>query len=380
MQGMPVNNMQVGQTYLDANGISTRQVFDDRGWKYDTESPLDKIIKNTLQKTWFRLEYLQWEVDEPGDQLLGAPVLGVSDPREPFDVFANGILVGQARVASTDDMSFDDINGIRGTFGIPLVGSTMETSFWGLAQDSSVVGAPELPSPTPPDLGEFVGTSTTVNGVVGDNLFLYDESYDAYYSTQSWGAEVNFVTDPARYGEGLVLMPILGLRYFSLEERLNQTGVFNSFGTIPDITSGIRSTTNNHLYGPQVGMRMQLVHRWFSISVEPKVMLGMNSYSAQVKTISLRSAADPTVFTKETGSEFTAIADLGINAKVRVNEFLSLFVGYNVMWAGRVSRPHGNIRYNDNGAFPNLADVVLDTNSTDMVIQGISIGGEFKLP
>ncbi|MEX1230689.1 MAG: BBP7 family outer membrane beta-barrel protein [Planctomycetaceae bacterium] len=366
-----------GVQFCDSDGIAIRQLPEDRGWGYQ-DTPADRLLKDVARDSWIRIEYLNWDFERPGDTLLGEPVQFIDNPRIPFDVFAGGVLIGQARVPDTNDIRLSDVNGIRGTFGIPTTMGDFEANFFGFQNEKHLSVARDLPSDIPPELGTFVGTSTLVNGALGDNIFLYDNSFQAEWESKIWGTEANFIISPDRGGEGLKLRPMGGFRYINIREGLNQRGVFDSFGFLAPLTSTIESQTNNNIYGPQIGLRAELVHRWFTFAVEPKVMLGMNSYQDSVTTTALRSFADPTVKTTASDTDVAAGAELGVNARIRLTDSLFLTVGYNLLWFGNVQRPHEIIRYNDNGPFPNPPDVVTNPNRGDMRLQGLSVGGEFR--
>jgi hypothetical protein len=60
-----------------------------------------------------------------------------------------------------------------------------------------------------------------------------------------------------------------------------------------------------------------------------------------------------------------------------VNPYFSLYAGYNFTYLFRVTRPHDNIYYNDNG--PNAPPgVVVNADTQDMHIQGLNVGGEIR--
>ena len=364
-----------GIQFSDSNGIAIGQLPEDRGWGYQ-DTAADRLLKDVVRDSWIRIEYLNWTFERPGDTLLGAPVQNIDNPRNPFDVFAGGVLIGQARVPDTNDIRLTNVNGIRGTLGIPTTMGDFEANFFGFENAKHLSVADDLPSPSPPDLGNFVATSTLVNGAVGDNLFLYDSSFQTDWQTRIWGTEANFIINPDMEGEGLHIRPMGGFRYINIRENMNQVGVFDGFGTIAPLTSTIESRTDNNIYGPQIGIRTELVHRWFTLAVEPKLMLGMNTYQDSVKTVSLRSFADPTVETTASDTDIAAGAELGLNARIRLSDNVNLTVGYNLLWFGNMQRPHEIIRYNDNGPLPNPPDVVTNPNRGDIVLQGLSVGGE----
>ena len=77
------------------------------------------------------------------------------------------------------------------------------------------------------------------------------------------------------------------------------------------------------------------------------------------------------------GGFLRPVFDVSMYGKVHVTPHFSLHAGYNFTYLFRVTRPADNIYYNDNG--PNAAPgVVVDADTQDAHIQGLTIGGEFR--
>ncbi len=125
----------------------------------------------------------------------------------------------------------------------------------------------------------------------------------------------------------------------------------------------------------QVGARLELVHRWFTVGVEPKIGLNFNSYRARVSTDNLRQAADPRVETEEDGTIFSPVAELRAYLRVNVTKNFSVFGGYDWFYMSNVTRPYDNIYYNDNG-LAQPPGIVVDTKHRDLMIHGLMVGGE----
>jgi hypothetical protein len=147
----------------------------------------------------------------------------------------------------------------------------------------------------------------------------------------------------------------------------------------------IDSWVDNNTYGVQTGLRSEFVHQHFTLGVEPRLTLGVNHYEATVRTEDLRDSPFPpiqddgVVTTNITRDLFSTIFDLQLYAKVHLNEFVNLRVGYSYTWLGNISRAHSNIYYNDNGtAFPPA--VVVRSNEDNLWMSSFTIGGEIILP
>lgn len=254
------------------------------------------------------------------------------------------------------------------------------------------------------------GTAT----VPSRNVFPFQEAlvyrglYQADWKTSVWGSEANWLADSLNPNDPLQWRPSLGMRYVSFKESLNQAGLRRELtsseasgaSSIPasDLTT-IDSLTFNNYYGPQVGLRGELTHPWFTFSVEPKWMLGVNTAKAELDARNIvpstvAGATPDRVYQTENSTTFGPIFDLALNGRVNLNSHMRLTVGYNFMWLGSLTRPDSNIYYGvldrqtvtvTNPGDPSTDvfvssqrtnDFRLQTKWQDAVIQGISGGIE----
>lgn len=381
-----------GISYTNADGTAlytVDRVGDEPGWFY--ASPLDRIIADTVKGSWFRITYLHWKFERPGNEMLGAPIDGIPNARDPFDLVidpATGNVLTTARVFDLRDFSLRNNQGIKGTLGIPFAFGEWESSVFTFEKASHFSAAGELPSD--PTLQPFPVIITTLldNGNIRPNPFpvddpaligmpIYDVSFDAKFVSEFWGAESNLVFDLSPYGPGLHFKPLFGFQFFALDEQLLQQGVFDNLGTQPPNRSVIDAKTRNRLYVPQAGLRIELQHPMFVIGVEPKVGLGANRFLGSVRTDNLRGPLDPTVITEDQRTIYSAVFQLRVYAQIHVNDYFSLFVAYNFLHLDRVTRPHDNIFYNDTGPLDPPA-VVQDTYIQDFKADGLVVGGELR--
>ena len=368
-QGMPVGY----------DGIVTEQLPEDSGGFYG-ESPADIFLSRLVKNTWVRLEYLHWNFDRPGDALLGTAVQGVVDPREPFVVTVGTQQDGVAHVEDLGDLYLRDNQGLRVTVGIPFTTGSIEANAFSFQSGTDSLERIIDPPPTGTLLQEFVATSTFLNGQQSQNLFLYDQSFRADFESDLWGAEVNYLADPLVPGEGFKIRPLVGFHYWHIEERLTQVGVFDQNGYLVDspLVSTIDSQAGNRIYAPQLGLRMELVHKWFTIGFEPKIAFGVNVFDAQVLADQIRGFDDPTVVTKERGEKFAPVGDFEVNGRIHVTDALSFFLSYHITVASGITRPQYNIYYNDFGTDAARTGIVVNPAFDHMIMQGLSVGGEFR--
>lgn len=381
---------------------------DDKGWAYG-DTNLERFLKESFRHGYFRLEYLNWSVKDPGQAVLGAPILGpINDPnfiyqntRIPFEIFDQGVSLGDGPYSgfgvspTMDAIKGVHNNGIRGTWGWQFEPFAFETSVFALQTANGTVTPYGLPvteidstdilgNPLPPvNSGTFTVQGLLVNGQPTRNTYwIYDESYKASIHTGIWGTDSKIVLARVDAGGPVSIQPLLGVKFFNFSERLDQYGQYRD----PLVTGSvvlnrqINTGAQNYLYGALFGGRFELTNKWITLGAEPKVMFGANSYRSALHVENNRIVNN--VLTTETqdilsrNTTFGPMADLQVYARGRLGDHLSVFVAYNLMWAGMITRPSNNIVYNvdSNGALAFKQDI----HFTDVMLQGVSVGSELS--
>lgn len=358
----------------------------DRGWNYEN-SPLDEFLADLTKNSFVRFEYLLWNFRDPGSSVLGAPVLGQVNPTVPFQVTnTGGVLAGEARVPTTTNIDLNETQGIRGTLGIPIAGGTIEASIFHMEEVVDGEFIDDLGDPgtgDPLDLPQFVATSTFsgtpgTTPVLGNNLFIYDDSYRSELAAELWGSELNYVFEPYLPESWLQIRPIVGFRYADYDEDFRQVGVFDQQDNLATpLVSRINSRTENRVYVPQIGLRAELTSRWLTIGVEPKFGVGVNVFQDFVSTQSLRSPGDPFTPSTESGEKIAATGELSVYARVHFRQNFTVGVGYSITFIDNISRAHNSIFYNDNGQAEPPA-IVVDPQFELMDYGGLNVYGEMR--
>lgn len=367
---------------------SVMQVLpEDRGWGYD--HPWDGFFKNLAENSWLRVEYMLVK-SPPGNQLIGGQLPSGNDPRQPFAApDTDGLLTLSTKEADLSTIGRQGTNGLRGTFGIDFESGTLEAIFFGTQSDVSSIsyGQAEL-------LGANFGQTnmisilTSVDGQTAFSGRNFNQKFAVNYSSQAWGAESNYVVNTDRlmfktvYGVGgFQMRPLFGFRYLKIAEDMDVRGGFEELDSTPAIPfyeTTIQSATNNKLYVPQAGIRMEFIHPWFTISAEPKVGFGVNHYKGSVLTNQFINSSDPTHFTQISETRFSPTFEFGVNARFHLTEWFTFNVGYNFLWANQIARPGSIVYYNSS----TLSDVTLQAqNSLDSYkLHGLILGGEISWP
>ncbi len=368
-ESCPVNYQGGDESYWVQPTPETPQLF-------SSGDPFQSAFRS-YDGFFFRAEYLQLDYTRPGDVLLGAPQFGFVDPRIPFEVFdGGGNSLGFASIPVLDKMRLVNVPGVRATVGVPLVFGSAEASVFGMNTAQQVLEDRDLNGTFKQP---FLGTTTLDHGALSDNINLYNDSFRAAFTSKLWSSEANIFLDGPN-SNFFSFSPMVGFKYLDLRENLEQTGSFTPDPNtgLPTVVSTINSYSKNQLYVPQIGLRTKFENTWGAVTFDPKFGLGANVFHNKVNSNHFRSNGDPFVETEDSGAQLSPVIDLNLTGRLKVTPTFSLTVGYNFIFAGHVTRPQDNIRYNDAGAFPTPPDITVQTHKQDMIFQGLTIGAEFR--
>ena len=375
----------------------------------------------TFRHSWIRTEYLIWNISGPGDALLGEQTLsGVGrnnliTPGPANISISDGVLFspgavngisGVAQTPSLSGLSNSNLNGFRGTFGVPIPTGALEFSGFVLAehhdqyQDADInIPGTLIQRQIDANAAATIGGTTGLNGLAAQNgqsatfisqaallggarsdttFINYDVNYHARLTTAVWGTEGNYVMDSPDPNSPFQLRPSFGFRYLSFHDALDQDGQYFTDTTRTTIaTRHIDSAVYNNLYGPQIGLRSELSFYQALIGFEPKLMMGLNTWESDLTTSQVFSAADPTKSLLQRGTTFAPLVDLKAYTNIALTKNMSFFFAYNFIWSGSLIRSYNDIVYNKNAISTN-SDFSLLKNYTSATIQGLSFGCEFR--
>jgi hypothetical protein len=200
-------------------------------------------------------------------------------------------------------------------------------------------------------------------------------------TTSAWGTEGNYIFDTPDPNSSFQFRPLFGVRYFNFQDRLNQSGQYNQASTTdPTINNvfsrQINTGANNDLYGGQLGVRAEAMHSIFLIGVEPKIMLGLNTWRSSLDTSHVFGPNDISQSLQMKGTTFSPLFDVKFYSNVAMSKYLSAYVAYNYIWAGQVNRSYNDIVYNQNSA--GQSDFKLLRQYSGATLQGLSLGLELR--
>lgn len=380
---------------------------------WDEGRPIEHFLHEVASRSWVRVEFLMWDMRSPGGGTIGAPVSGLPNNsiegiNSPVTINNNlngGNTAGFVLFPQSNAIDLTDTPGARGTLGVAMNGGDLELSFFGFEQQSGTLGfndidgarqinavvnaaaAAALGITLDPSIGETINPNYAMplktNGVATDlaglNALIFDKSFDARFSSQIWGSELTFLTE--RYvPEGFGFQWLGGFRYTSLDEKFAIHGVSDGGPTVADYTTDISSTVINNLYGPEAGVRLSMNNRWCTLSATPRVMMGLNDYTASTSANPLGTG---TTSFRDRKVDFGSVTQLNLLAEVHLNTKFSLYGGYDFMWIPRLSRPHRNIDYDSvpdatGGASGFIPVISQDVHHTNFSAKGFSLGAVFR--
>lgn len=371
----------------------------------DAEAAEELEALKSKPRVWLRAEYLLWWI-KPANF---PPLVTTGPYTEPrpgaLDSLGTSVVFGQR------GMDYQDRSGGRFTLG----GWVGDDELWALearyfflkgrsiGQHFESPGAPILATPFY-NLATNTADSSLITfpGVMSGSITVDAPSF-------LQGAEANLSGGLVR-DERVRFDLTGGFRYLYLREGLNINAVslvelapqFQGLGIPFDgntITVSDRFDASNHFYGGQVGARVELHHKRWTLDLDARVALGV---SHQVVSIAGSTGIDTQPATSANGgllavssnsgrftqNSLAVIPEVGVSLKLRLTEQLQLFGGYSFLYWSRVARPGDQIDANVN---PNLVPTSMTfgtaggTNrpafsfrQTDFFAHGANFGLEFR--
>lgn len=337
------------------------------------------FTRKVVPNSWVGVDILSWDIDDFGDDLFGAPRTDI-DPRLPPDPL-NIVLLPNNRLANlvfpfAGDLDLRETPGARFTWGLPLREGSIEMNAWFLGESSDAASVNVLTDPTNLLFIDTVAaTSLGTASAITSNIF-YDLDFRAEQTSSIWGGEFNVYSDWSVYGTDVRLEPMWGLRFVNLEEQVRQVGNTTVNGRRKVV---IDSQTENYLFGPQVGMRMELDWWKFTIGADPRFAATFNAYEGSLANENLRFPGDPSTFQDFNEFELSPMFEMSAYLKFEVNKFFTVKAGYNFMHLFSVTRPVKNVNYNPKfDSTGSVFQLPLQDETVDMSLNGLTIGGEIR--
>jgi hypothetical protein len=184
---------------------------------------------------------------------------------------------------------------------------------------------------------------------------------EALVASQLWGGDMNLTVGCCR-GNCWQVEGLVGFRYVGMNDLLQLTASITGNG---DGTTFDRFATTNNFYGPQVGLRGQVRHGLFALTLGNKIAFGVTD---QVMNISgaavLPSYATGAGYQLPGGfytsaanigrtqrTEFSIVNETNLTLRVEVTSRIGVTAGYSLFYWSEVQRPGDNVTRVVNPAF-----------------------------
>lgn len=344
---------------------------------YDWDAATDLALSSTLGQAWYRAEYLWLNYRDPASQIMGAPTLLDTSTSFPaidrvtgVRILTNGTLIDQAHLDN------QGVNGMKFSMGVPTQLFDFEVSAFAMAQSTSTFSiAPFF------DTNSFFNELTipviplTRNGAPSQfDFILFDQGVDVKYRSNLQGIDSKFVFPALTPNVPVLFSPLLGFNYVHFNNRLSVTGADEATLT----QHVIDSKADNHIFGPEVGMRMEARSKWLTLGFEPKLTFGINRILNRVYTQQIFSPTEANRLTDGTQTRFSPVLDLSTYARIRLAENLNLSLGYQFMAMTNISQSERNIVWDSAATLTAPPLIRLDMHRRDFWVQGINVGLQWQ--
>jgi hypothetical protein len=234
-------------------------------------------------------------------------------------------------------------------------------------------------------IAEFNFPNEGLNFEVDGRFPMNFSSVTMYNKIGTWNVELNalYRTYPSHWGGQCEFT--FGPRYMEINEDFSASAV-GGFTTLAGDTSAGTSwwtmRTENHIVGPQVGLRWFRKFSRFTTSLETKFMAGLNQQNFKLRynlapglsSVS-GTAGYPATYAGSAGAtaqyvtEFAPVVELRADVRYQLTRNFSLRAGWNGIWMDGVARASNSIIYQ----VPNMG-INSANNRQNMLIHGLTVG------
>ncbi len=208
---------------------------------------------------------------------------------------------------------------------------------------------------------------------------LYATDFQARNELDTWGIELEYLRRSHPLHNGGMIEVFGGVRYLEFNERFSVTANRATAGDDdedgPTLDRNWSTSSQNHLIGPQLGLRwFRQWSRW-QASSEIRYFAGFNSQNfhqqGQIDVLDNLVISRGSFNSVEYDSEFCHTVELRIELKYQVTRAIFFKVGWTGMWMDRIARAPNMVSYDDpiNGVAINPL-----RHQEDVFLNGLNIG------
>jgi hypothetical protein len=212
-------------------------------------------------------------------------------------------------------------------------------------------------------------------------------------TVKTWGVEANYLHRFRTMHGGGTFEMFLGARYFELNDSFAvRTGADPGGNTVPSFLaqSSWSNEAENHVVGPQLGLRWFKTQGRWTFSTEGRFLAGVNIQNIR-QTVDMGPNLDPGQISTADGPyyppfqpktmahttathvayerEWCPAVELRLEACYQITRSISLNAGWTGMWMDNLARASSTIDYTVPAFGVNLAD-----NKEDIFMNGLTVG------
>jgi hypothetical protein len=367
---------------------------------------------------FFQFDGLYWAISPPKVHLIGYP--GSRNVYFGISGTGSGTISTQGTQVSSLDTSFIDSQfsaGNRFEFGRVEDGQGIFMSIYQQRNQSQFIISPEAtmvfndleqgPEGKPLLYGNVNNDGTTTPPYSPpnfQNLPVMFYGLTAVNSINTWGLELNYLRRLMTCHSGGTFELFLGARYYEFNEDFRvTTQPDDGTHTVPSFLGGSYWDTNaeNHIIGPQIGLRWFKKQGRWTLSTEGRFFAGINNQTIHqqvdmgpnlnpgpITTITTNpnpppinliqssfTPFQPKVMTETSAThvvhenEWSPAIELRLEGRYEITRSLSFHAGWTGFWMGGIARGSSLIDYTVPSMGINMAD-----NRQNLFVNGLTLG------
>ena len=258
------------------------------------------------------------------------------------------------------------------------------------------IADPGLPEPSIRNVAQvlFVPALNSLEAPADAGRLTYNDGFLVSYLNQSFGGELNlFASTPITVNQKLRISGLLGGRYMHIHNRFNVVGVDGELDraigpllTHPAYTMTLENDVRSDMFGPQIGVSMDMGGDTFKLTAHAKVagMANVEKIRLNADNYGLIITGSPRdIHTQENDVTFVPLYEVGLTSQMRVFQYLPginripvvrqglLKVGYDFVEAGEIAQSEQSIQY-----YHPLPKINVKRDKFN--IRGFTVGTEFR--
>jgi hypothetical protein len=354
---------------------------------------------------FFQVDFLWWSISQPDVHPVGFPstrtVFYGVHPTSPLDPQSDIRI--QSNTLDSSIFNGDFSPGDRIEFGHVQDGNGIFCSIYQLRDQTQEFNAPSADmvfndpafGPRGQQLLQGNVNANTSQPAIIQNLPVTFYNLSLFESINTWGVEVNYLHRFRTCHLGGTFEMFVGPRYFEFNDNFNVvTGSGPAGIEVPSFLAGSfwNTSAENHVVGPQVGLRwFKKQGRWM-FSTEGRFLAGIN-YQNLSQQVSMgpnlnpnaspggtNTTPPPTPFQPLTMApttathvvyerEFTPALELRVEARYQLTRAISLHAGWTGWWMDNIARASSVIDYTVPAMGINASE-----NRETLFINGVTVG------